>query len=319
MSILIHGSLAFDRIMDFPGQFQEHILPEQIHNISVSFFIQRLEERFGGTGGNIAYNFYLLGKQKEVHIVSTAGNDFQSYLDHLQSLGISTKHIEMYDDLKTAGAYIMTDMRNNQITGFYPGADVHPTSFSLQEYAAQDQESYMIFSPRNNKPDIMRYAAECKKLGVKMIFDPGQTIPIFEPEELKTLIQGSYMVTLNDYELQLVLDKTKLTQEELLKMTEVLVTTLGENGSTIQTQSDTISIPACKKLEVKDPTGAGDAYRAGLITGLMEGLSLEDAGHVASLTATYAVEHYGTQDHRFTREEFKERFQQNFSSPCPLP
>ncbi|OGY89402.1 MAG: hypothetical protein A2458_01360 [Candidatus Kerfeldbacteria bacterium RIFOXYC2_FULL_38_9] len=319
MNLIVCGELAYDRILNFPGSFQEHILPDQIHKLSVSFFIERLEERFGGGAGNIVYNLFLLGEEKKSFIVSSAGKDFNPYERYLEKLGLATTYIARQDRVNTAGAYMITDQNNNQIAGFHLGAASFPSQFSFAQLPSfNPQDTIFLFAPRNSKEDLQRYQKECQQQGVRYLVDPGQTLPIFKKEELLAYLQGASMLIVNDYELQLVLDKTKLAEKELIAMTKILIITLGKKGSTIKTKDDIINIPACKACAVKDPTGAGDAYRAGLLKGLSQNLPLEHCGKIASLAATYAVEHYGTQEHNYTFAQFCERYQENFSEPCPL-
>lgn len=314
MEYYVHGSLAFDRIMNFEGKFEDQIMPENIHKLSVSFFIPVLEEMHGGTAGNIAYNLMLLGDQ--AHIVSCVGGDFGPYMEYLQKTGIHTDEIQVYEYMKTAGAYMITDKKNNQITGFYPGALTQKTAVDI---SSQDSENTIhLFGPRDEVQETLDYAAACKKKGIPYIFDPGQTTPMFSGDQLREIIEGSYMFVSNDYEMELVKKATGATEQDIAQLTEVMVTTLGENGSTMYANGDTLSIPACSTPEVVDPTGAGDAYRAGLLKGFALGLPLEQTGRLGSCAATYAIEQYGTQEHSYTAEEFAQRYVENFGEDCPL-
>ncbi|MFH1426581.1 MAG: carbohydrate kinase family protein [Candidatus Kerfeldbacteria bacterium] len=313
MNIVLTGSLAIDRIMSFPGHFKEHILPDSIHAINVSFNIDRLEEKRGGTAGNIAYTLKLLDKKPK--IVAAAGNDFNLYMDYMKGLGQDVSGIEEQEDLTTASAYIMTDRDDNQITAFFMGAMARETHFDMTTLNKKD--SIVMLSP-GNKSDMLRYSAECKIAGVKYVFDPGQTLPFIEPDEIKTLLDGSYMMMVNDYELQMIMKRTGLSRGDVESMTEMLVVTLGKEGSTITTNNITVEVPVCKVEDMKDPTGAGDAYRAGFLTGLDNNLDLDVVGRVAATTAAYACEHYGTQEHNFSLDEFCARFKKNFSQSCPI-
>lgn len=314
MHIIVYGSIAFDRVMIFPGTFQEHILPNQIHNLNVSFFIERLEQRRGGCAGNIAYSLKLLGEQPQ--LVGSVGGDADSYIQYWQQLGLSTEYIALHSNESTAGAYMMTDLKNNQISGFHPGADSCDTALQLEAY--DPKETVMIFSPRNNKNEILRYVQRCQQLGIRYIFDLGQTIPTFSGEELRMMMKGAYIIIVNDYELNLILHRAEVTKEEVLTFTEKLITTLGDHGSVIESETDRIEIPICRVEEVKDPTGAGDAYRAGLLKGLSAGCSWEQAGKLGAVAAAYAIEHYGTQEHGYTLAEFAQRYQENFNKSFPL-
>lgn len=313
MDIILTGSLAFDRIMDFPGRFKEHILPDKVHALNVAFNIERLEEKRGGTASNIAYSLHLLGQHPR--IVASAGNDFNLYMDHLKGIGINVDGIEVQEDLTTASAYIITDLDDNQITGFYMGAMARETSFDIS--TLDKKEAIVMLSP-GNKMDMLKYAEECKKRGIRFVFDPGQTLNFLEPDEIRTLIEGSYIHIVSDYELQMILNRTGLKKEEIERMTEMLVVTLGKDGSRIHTNDITINIPVCKVEDIKDPTGAGDAYRAGFLTGLNMNLDLDAVGRIAATAAAYACEHYGTQEHNYSLDEFCARFKRNFSQSCPL-
>ena len=317
MNIVVQGSLAFDRIMDFPDQFAKHILPDHIHQLSVSFFIEELTEKRGGTAGNIAYNLMLLGEARQVELFGAVGKDFEEYMQHLNTHHLSTQYISVDHSQPTASAYAITDEKNNQIWAFHLGAEKN-SSKPFDWSTLNGDDAIVISAPRNNKIDVMTAAAECKARGIRFLFDPGQTIPIFTGEELKKIITGSYMFISNDYELQLIVDKTGWSKKELQKKVDVHISTLGENGSTIVTNDDTIDVPSCVVSVVKDPTGAGDAYRAGLIKGLIQGVSLEQAGKMGSLCATYAIEQYGTQEHTFTIKEFAQRYFDNFTEECPI-
>lgn len=317
MKIIVQGSLAFDRIMDFPDKFGNHILPDHIHQLNVAFFIEELIEKRGGTAGNIAYNLRLLGNAKDVELFGAVGKDFDDYMQYFEEQGFSTQYISIDRTRPSATAYMITDKLNNQISAFHLGAEKNRSN-PFDWSSATAEETIVISAPRNNKEDVMRSAKECKERGIRFLFDPGQTIPIFSGEELKEIIDGSYMLISNDYELQLIMDKTGWSQEEIRDRVDVHIVTLGEQGSTVTTDGDTIHIPPCTVIEVKDPTGAGDAYRAGLIKGLVEGVDLEQAARVGSLCATYAIEQYGTQEHTFTFETFAQRYVENFHQECPL-
>lgn len=313
MNILLTGSLAFDRIMDFPGYFKEHILPDQIHQLNVSFNIERLEEKRGGTAGNIAYTLALLGEKPS--IVAAAGKDFSSYSDYLQQIGLPTNCIEVHDDILTATAYIITDRDDNQINGFFMGAMARPTTLSLDAYAPED--TIVLLSP-GNKEDMRRYAHECRQKGIRYIFDPGQTLPFLTEEEIAEILNGAYILITNDYELAMIKKRLQLSQEDILQQVQISITTYGKEGSQIQTQEEVIRIPVCPPSAVVDPTGAGDAYRAGLIKGLLVSDDWRKRGLLASTAASYAIEQYGTQEQQYSAEDFYLRYEETFSEPCPL-
>lgn len=312
MNIVLTGSLAFDRIMVFPGYFKEHILPDKIHNLNVAFNIEKLEEKKGGTAGNIAYSLALLGERPR--IVASAGNDFDQYLAYMEKMGLPVDGVEVQADTTTASAYIITDKSDNQITGFFMGAMTTETKAEVQSW---DNDTVVCLSP-GNKQDMLRYSEECRQAGTQFIFDPGQTLPFLEPDEIKTIMQGAYILIVNDYELEMIMNRTEMSEEDIRAQVEVLIVTLGKEGSKIKTKEEEIIIPACKTDIVKDPTGAGDAFRSGLLKGLSMDLDFATVGRIASTAAVYAVEHYGTQEHTYTIKEFCDRFKENFSQECPI-
>ncbi|MDE2078790.1 MAG: carbohydrate kinase family protein [Patescibacteria group bacterium] len=311
--LLVSGSLAYDRILDFNGVFAEHILPEKIHQLSVSFFVPNLTESYGGNAGNIAYTLALLGAKPAV--VSTAGNDFAPYEAWLQEHGVDLSLVERDAEHRTAFATIMTDTKDNQITAFYPGAML--SAYPLDELALS-KDDFVIVGTSN--PDTLRaLPALCRERGVHgFLFDPGQQIPTLSGDDLKNGIEGTAALTVNDYELELVKEKTGWSEGDILEHAEALVVTLGEQGSRITTKEATIDIPAAKTTGVVDPTGAGDAYRAGFVAARAKGLSLEIAGKAGSVAACYAIEATGTQNHSFTTEEFATRYAENFNETITL-
>jgi adenosine kinase len=307
MKIHISGSLAYDRIMDFPGRFKEHILPEKVHMINVSFGINVLKENFGGTAGNIAYTLKLLGSDPT--IVGTAGRDFKPYAEWLKKNKISTAGIKIIPTELTAGAYIITDRSNSQITAFHFGAMAH----SAGRLTSPGKNSLVIVSP-GNAQDMVKTVRTCKKNGTAYIFDPGQQIPALTTQEIKYLLSGSDMFIVNDYEYALVTKRLKVSQTKLLKMTNTVIVTKGDKGSQITTAKGAFSVKAVKPRKVVDPTGAGDAFRSGLIHGIIKKYPLRKAVQLATLVATYPIEHHGTQEHIFTKKEIADRFVSNFKS-----
>ncbi len=303
MNIIVSGSLAYDRIMDFPGYFKEHILPEKIHVLNVCFQVNDMKEKFGGTAGNIAYALALMG-QKPL-ISATIGRDHQRYLEWLTKNGIPTSRIRIIDDEFTASAYITTDQADNQITGFHPGAMKWSSSLDFDRLEAR--ETLVIVSP-GNLEDMVKYPRLCKDRGLDYIFDPGQSLPMLAAEDLVQAIEGCRILIANDYELNLILCKTGLSKEAMLRRAQAVIVTKGEMGSLVFTPKSEIRIPAAKPKTVKDPTGAGDAYRGGLICGWVQGKDLEECAKMGSVCASFAVECYGTQEYRFSAEEFRERF-----------
>jgi adenosine kinase len=310
MRIFVSGSLAYDRIMDFPGRFQEHILPEKIHILNVCFMVNGLTERFGGTAGNIAYNLTLL--QETPVILATAGKDFAPYQEWLAGLGLPLSGIRPIEAEFTAGAYITTDMADNQITGFNPGAMKHPSRYAFD--GVDPQKAMAIVAP-GNLEDMLEYTRRYKALGVRYIFDPGQSIPAWGGADLKEMAQGALAMISNDYELEMFRQKTGLDEASLLQLTGTLITTRGEEGSVLLTAGGRETIPAVRPRQVLDPTGAGDAYRAGLLKGLTRGLGWTAAGRLGAVLASFCVEQQGTQEHRVALPEFGERYTESFGPP----
>ena len=308
MNIYISGSMAYDRIMNFPGVFSDAILPDKIHILNVCFLIDRLDEKLGGCAGNIAYSLALLG-EKGV-IVSSAGRDFARYEEELGKQGLSTEGIARYDEEFTPGAYIITDENNNQITAFNPGAMRNPAKYSFPRLGKDD---IVIVSPTNIE-DMTSIPRMCREKGVRCIFDPGQQIPALTGEQLIASITGSFMLICNDYELELIQKATGKTLAELTRLTEYVITTLGEEGSRVQHGDTTEQIPAVRAKRAVDPTGAGDSYRSGLLKGLSMGLPVVEAAKIGSTVASFTVEEYGTQGHNFTLDECRERHKQAFGT-----
>lgn len=334
IDILVSGSLAYDRIMDYPGRFRDHILAQKVHILNVSFVVNNVSENFGGTAGNISYNLSLLGEQPI--LLGVVGDDFLKYEKWLSAKSINCSKLKKISGTLTAGAYIMTDQEDNQITGFYPGPqdEEYPKVVkelfngqtkissrpSLTEEGKNDVGVLAIIAPEYAKR-MMAYVRIYKELGIPYIFDPGQQITALNGEELREAIRGAKILIGNDYEIQMILEKINSTHAErqgkhvgtLLEEIEILVITKGAEGSEIYHQGNKVTIPAAKAKNISDPTGAGDAYRAGFIKGLLEKWPLEKIGRFAGLIACYTVEKYGTQTHQFTWEELKKRYKENFN------
>jgi adenosine kinase len=307
MQILVSGSLAYDRIMNFPGRFSDHILPDKIHVLNVCFTVDGLKEEFGGTAGNIAYNLALLGEKPT--ILAAAGKDFESYEAWLKSHRLSVTGIRRVTEELTAGAYITTDRADNQITGFNPGAMKYPSLFDLG--GIDPRKALAIIAP-GNLEDMVVYPRMCREKGIPYIFDPGQSITALTGNQLTEALTGAGLLISNDYELEMILQATGRRKDQLLAQTGGIITTLGENGSLVCTQKGEATIPAVRPSRVQDPTGAGDAYRAGLITGLARKKHLKEAACMGAVCAAYAVECYGTQRHHFTLEKFLNRYDETF-------
>jgi adenosine kinase len=288
--------------MDFPGHFSDHILPGKIHVLNVCFQVNGMREKFGGTAGNIAYALSLVGEKPIIS--ATIGHDHHRYFDWMAKNGISTDGIKIIKDEFTACAYITTDLADNQITGFNPGAMKYSSSLDFDELNPED--TIAIISP-GNLGDMVNYPRICKQRGISYIFDPGQSLPVLAAEDVADAIDGCRILISNDYELDLIISKTALDKKDLIKRAGTVIVTLGEKGSQVITADGQINIPAIKPRKVEDPTGAGDAYRGGLISGLTQGKDIEQCARMGSVCASFAVECYGTQEYRFGRKEFEER------------
>lgn len=307
MNIYISGSMAYDRIMDFPGKLSDHILPDKIHILNVCFTVNGMVEKFGGTAGNIAYSLSLLN-EKAV-IIATIGKDYQIYFDWLGKNNIPTDGIKIINEEHTAGAYIITDKADNQITGFNPGSMKYPSGYKFKN--SDSENSIGLIGP-GNLQDMIEYAKTYKDKGINYICDPGQSLTQWEGKTLIEWIDGSMLLITNDYELEMIMKITGMDKKRLKGLTKIIITTLGEKGSLISNSDFDVSIPAVKVHDIVDPTGAGDAFRAGLLKGIVIGRDIETAAKMGTVAAAYALEKYGTQEHRFTHEEFVERYRSNF-------
>jgi len=302
MKTIISGSLAYDRIMDFPEYFSDHILPDKIHVLNVCFMVNSVTENFGGTAGNIAYALKLMGGEPQIS--ATIGQDNHRYLEWLGNNSISTSGIRIITDDMTAGAYITTDKGDNQITGFNPGAMKNSSNL---DFESLDSDTLVIISP-GNIDDMITYPVMCREKRIKYIFDPGQAMPMLQKDDLLRCIDGCTLLMVNDYEMNLITNKTECTMEEILERAGSTVITLGEKGSTLYSGTESTSIAPAAAAKVIDPTGAGDAYRGGLLKGLMDGKPLQECCRIGSVCASFAVECYGTQVYTFTGEQFAERY-----------
>ena len=307
MRIFISGSLAYDRIMDFPGHFADHILPHKIHVLNVCFNINGLVEKFGGTAGNIAYTLALLGEKPIV--VATSGEDFLRYGQWLARNHLATDWIKPIPGVLTAGAYITTDQDDNQITAFNPGAMAHESDLPPLDGAADD--AVVLIAP-GNKTDMMSFAEQSRRAGVAFFFDPGQSLNIWQGAELREAASGALCFISNDYELSLFLQMTGWNMGALYRNVQVVITTRGPEGSVLDVQGEKTFIPAIPVKEVLDPTGAGDAFRAGLLKGWRMKLDWETCCQMGTVAAAYAVEQYGTQEHNVTWEDYCIRYEAHF-------
>jgi adenosine kinase len=308
MDVLVSGSLAYDRIMDFPGRFSDHIMPDKLHMINVSFTVNGMSENFGGTAGNIAYALSLLGEKPR--ILATIGYDYHRYFQWFEQHGLSTDDIRVVPEEATASAYITTDMADNQITGFNPGAMKHSSGFDFSK--VDPKECIAIVAP-GNLQDMADYSRTYQELGIFSIFDPGQSLPVWQGEDLACCIRQSDMLVSNDYELALIKDKTGLSTEQLLGVVGTVITTKGEQGCEVLSRDGQAhTIPVIPTKNVVDPTGAGDAFRGGLIEGLIRGYPVERAAMMGTVCSHYVIQTYGTQKYSFTGDEFFDKLEEHF-------
>lgn len=314
MRIVVTGSLAYDYIMNFAGHFKDHILPDKVHMLTVSFLVDSMKRMRGGVAGNIAYSLALLGERPLV--VATAGSDFGEYRQWMERVGIDPSGVVEIADEFTASCFINTDRANNQIVAFYSGAMARAKDLSL-EGRGLTASDWVIVSPTDPMA-IARYAQECRKLGVPYVFDPGKQTPRLEKEQILAGLEGAAVLIGNDYEFAMMAQKLGCSEAELIASAPLSVVTRGEQGSTVYVREGKheLVIPAAPAREVVDPTGAGDAYLAGLVFGLARKYPLEVVGRVGALCAAYAIEHRGCQEHRFAPAEFARRYVETFG-PSP--
>jgi adenosine kinase len=304
---LICGSVAYDTILVFPDRFRTHILPDKLHTLNVSFLVPDMRREYGGCAANIAYGLNLLGDRGIA--MATAGEDFAPYRERMVSQGLSVEHIKVVDGTFTAQAFITTDLDDNQITAFHPGA----MQFAhLNKVANAGSGVTLGIVAPDGRQAMIEHAAQFEAASIPFIFDPGQGLPMFGGDELKTFIRQARWVAVNDYEWGMLQQKTGLTAAEVASQVEALIVTNGPEGSIIYAEGRTMAIPAATPKAVVDPTGCGDAYRAGLIHGLLRGLDWETIGRTASLMGAIKIESRGPQNHRFTRTDFDRRFRDNF-------
>jgi adenosine kinase len=308
MHTLICGSIAYDTIMVFPGRFKEHILAEQLHILNVAFLVPEMRREFGGCAGNIAYNLKLLGGKPL--IMATVGDDHQPYGYRLEKLQLSQRHVQHVTGTFTAQAFITTDLDDNQITAFHPGAMNH----SHRNHVGDAMDVTLGIVAPDGREGMLQHAREFHAAGIPFLFDPGQGLPMFDGTELLELVRLADFVAVNDYEGQMLQDKTQLRLDQLAQRVKALVVTLGARGSLIFTGGDQIEIPCVKADNVVDPTGCGDAYRAGLLYGIANGMDWQHTGRLASLLGALKVTHRGGQNHHFTRDEIADRFRQSFGT-----
>jgi len=311
MRIVVTGSVAFDFLMMFPGQFQEHMIADKAESLSVSFLVDSLKKQHGGTAANIAYTLALLGTRPEV--VASVGEDFHDYRQHLEYHGVNTEGMVVVPGEFTSSCFVNTDQQNNQITSFYPGAmtEAHTLTLSGLGLTAAD---LVIVSP-NDPRAMAAYVRECRELNIPYLYDPSMQAPRLSPEDLREGFEGAKMLTGNDYEFGMMSGKLGVSESQLRAMVPITVVTKGANGSVIYADGKEIAVPSAKTRGVVNPTGAGDSFRSGLVAGIAKGLPWEICGRMGAVSAVYAVEHMGPQQHFFSKDEYLERYEENFGAP----
>ena len=310
MRIFVTGSIAYDYIMVFPGRFRDHILPDKMHVLSVSFLVDSLKRRRGGTAANIAYNLALLGERPVV--VGTVGEDFGEYRHWLDGQGVDTSAIKVIANEHTASCFINTDLQDNQITAFYPGAMAHAASISLVDHDVRPSQHDLVIIAPNDPQAMIRYASECTAAGIPYLYDPAMQLPRLSRSDLEAGCEGARILAGNDYEFGLMAEKMGISEPELRRRVPITVMTRGEAGALITVDGQEVEIPPARPEKVIDPTGAGDAFRAGFVSGLRRGFPWPTVGRMAALTAVYAIEHPGTQEHGYSVQDFIARYEANF-------
>jgi adenosine kinase len=308
VKLIVTGSIAYDYLMSFPGKFTEHFLPEHLQRVSLSFLVDSMDKRRGGCAPNIAYTLALLGEKP--YLMGTAGQDFGEYRHWLEAAGVDTSLVHQVPGKFTASFFCSTDTENNQIASFYTGAMAHAAELSFRTVQSP---GLVIISP-NDPGAMIQYAEECRALGVPYIFDPGQQCARMSGAELRDGIAGARVVICNDYEFELIRQKTDMSEGDVLAVADVLIVTRGEAGSSIYGGRDRVDVKAVPPSRVVDPTGVGDAFRGGLMKGLAAGASYEASAQLGSVAATYALEHLGGQSHAYTLAEFSARHEEHFGA-----
>lgn len=307
-NIIVTGSIAYDYLMRFPGIFREHIMPEAMEQISLSFLVDDMTKHWGGVAANIAFNMAKLGVR--TRLMGTVGRDFPDYRKWLEDVGVDTSTVQQHDDLFTASFFCNTDNENNQIASFYSGAMSRATGYALKDMPDTPQPDLVIISP-NDPVAMSQLIAECRANDWPFVYDPSQQIARMDGETLKRDMVGAYLMVINQYESNMVMKKTGMSMDDLREAIDLLIITHGADGSEIYTNGEMIHVPAIEPNSILDPTGAGDAYRAGFLVGLAHDFSLELCGALGAMNATYVLEHVGPQDNTYTVEEFITRFRKH--------
>jgi adenosine kinase len=306
MNIVVTGSIAYDYLMSFPGKFTEHFLPDHMNRVSLSFLVDTMDKRRGGCAPNIAYTLALLGERPL--LMATAGEDFGEYRQWLTAAGVDVSLVKQVNGKFCASFFCSTDQHNNQIASFYTGAMANAGELSFRTLS---DCGIAIIAP-NDPGAMVQYAEECRTLGIPFIFDPGQQCARMSGDELKDGVTGAAIVIVNDYELELLRQKTGFSEQDILNQTKALIVTRGEHGSSVITQAGRADVVAVTPHRIVDPTGVGDAFRGGLLKGIALGLPYDIAARLGSVAATYALEHLGGQSHAYTWTEFKARYEEHF-------
>ncbi|MHB0877997.1 MAG: carbohydrate kinase family protein [Anaerolineae bacterium] len=314
MNVYVCGSIAFDYLMHFPGLFREHILADNLDRLSVSFLADSMRRAYGGVAANIAYSLGLLGEKP--YLVGAVGADFGDYRTWLAGAGVDTRHVKVVPDKFTSSFFVSTDDANSQIATFYIGAMAHADEIALPEVGVVGGD-FVVVSP--DKPEAMvMHCRQAKQIGARLLFDPSQQIPRLSGEQLTEAIHGAYALAVNEYEFAMLREKTGLDEARVRAAVDVLIVTKGEQGSQVFEGDRCLTVPSMPPTRVVDPTGVGDAYRAGFIKGLIAGLDLDTCGRMGSTAACFVLEQVGTQEHRFTHDDFVARFRQAFCGGNPL-
>jgi adenosine kinase len=309
MTICIAGSIAYDYLMTFPGSFKDHLLPDQLEKVSLSFLVDTLIRHRGGTAPNIAYTLALLGDHPLV--MATVGEDFEEYRLWLESKGVDTTYIRMIPGKYTASFFANTDQTNAQIASFYPGAMAHAAENSI--YELKDAGLELVVVSPDDPLAMEQHCLQCVELGIPYLYDPSQQVVRLSGESLRKCVEGATMLFCNEYEFELLQKHTRLSKEDMLCIVKVLVVTLGANGSCIYTGGESYCVPCVPPKQILDPTGVGDAYRGGFLRGQQLGLDWDTCGRMGALAATYCLEQRGTQNHSYTIPEFIARYREHFN------
>ena len=308
MKLIVTGSIAFDYLMSFPGRFTEHFLPEHMHRLSLSFLVDTMDKRRGGCGPNISYTIALLGERP--YLMATAGQDFADYREWMNAANIDTSLVKVIDGKFCASFFCSTDQHSNQIASFYTGAMANAGELSMRT-VPDIKDALVIISP-NDPGAMVQYAEECSTIGAKYIWDPGQQCARMDAAQLANGVNGAFMVIVNDYEMELLRQKTALTEDEIVARVQLLVVTRGELGCRIYTRGGVEDVPAVPPERLEDPTGVGDAFRGGFMKGLAMGAPYSVCAKLGSVAATYALEHLGGTAHAYTWDEFAARYERHF-------